>query len=99
MARPNMKSVRLSDEALAIVESAPGEGFNDKFERLIFDYSNSIPSRKLILENIDKRIKIQADHLRDLQDKTLTMSKIVTSAEQIKNMMDNLKNQVARVSQ
>jgi len=72
MARPNGKSVRLSDQALAIVNDAPGEGFNDKFEKLIFAYANTIPTRLAQLAALDKQIdqkKKQLDSLRSMEQK------------------------------
>jgi len=99
LARPNLKSVRLSDEALEIVNSAPGEGFNDKFEKLIFEYKKSIPKRKKILENLEKDIQLNKKHLRELQEKTLEMSKIVTSIKQVDSALENLRNNILNVSQ
>ena len=35
------KSIRISEFTLCIVNQAEGDGFNQKFERLVYDYSQS----------------------------------------------------------
>lgn len=96
MARPNMKSVRLSDQALAIVNDAPGAGFNDKFERLIIEYSNSINSRKLILENLEKQIERQRNNLNDLKNESRKWEKIIDKMESINVIIKGISQDVSQ---
>jgi len=99
MAKPNNKSIRLSNEVLSIVESSPGNGFNEKFENLVIEYHKTIPKRQQLLEEIEKKIENSRKHLDDLNNKTYVMSKIIASSEQIKNMLESLRTQISNVSQ
>lgn len=103
MARPNMKSVRLSNEALTIVEQAEGKGFNDKFEGLIFDYKNTIPTRQAKLEAIEKRIaekQKQFETLSDLEHKVNHMAKQLSEiATLIPSVYKSLNNVSQELSQ
>lgn len=99
MARPNMKSVRLSDEALAIVESAPGEGFNDKFEKLIFAYSNTIPTRLAQLDAIEKKIDQKKQELTRLQEMESQVRRMVIDLEVIANLIPRINSSMESVSQ
>lgn len=98
MARPNGKSVRLSDEALAIVNSAEGEGFNDKFEKLIFAYHNTIPNRLAQLEAIEKRITMKQkefDRLRKLEE---LLNPMIRQMIEISEILPNVSNTLNNVS-
>lgn len=98
MAKPNLKSVRLSDEALHIVENHQGVGFNEKFELLVMEYHWSVKKREDQLEELEKKIKVREDHLHELDNQTYRMAKIITSAKEIEKMLDSLKDQVSNVS-
>lgn len=99
MARPNGKSVRLSDEALAIVNSSPGEGFNDKFEKLIFSYKKTIPNRLAQLNAIDKRIEQKKQELETLQALESKVRRMVVDLEVIANLIPRVKVSMESVSQ
>lgn len=101
MARPNMKSVRLSDEALAIVNSAEGTGFNDKFENLIFAYANTIPDRLAQLAAIDRQIilkKKELESLKNLTDKASYISQQFFQMENMINVAYNVSHELAQAS-
>ena len=91
MARPNGKSVRLSNEALAIVEKAPGEGFNDKFEKLIFAYHNTISSRQKKLDILKQEIIEQQTKLEELKLQTGTWWEITSKMHEVERNVDDLK--------
>lgn len=62
----NLKSVRMSDFTLAVIEDMPGEGFNQKFEKLVYDYSQNcrdIQSRITTLQAEEKRLIERLDFL------------------------------------
>lgn len=99
MARPNAKSVRLSDEALAIVEGAEGKGFNDKFENLIFAYKKTIPQRQAQLEAINKRIEKKKKELETLQAQESKVRSLVIDLEVIANLIPRVAKSLNNVSQ
>jgi hypothetical protein len=46
MPKNNQKCVRMTDEVLKIIESAPGEGFNQKFENMVIDFKKTAVERE-----------------------------------------------------
>ena len=94
MARPNGKSVRLSNEALAIVNEAPGKGFNDKFENLILSYYNTIPNRLAQLDAIEKKIAQKKQDLETLQNLESKVRSMVIDLEVIANLIPRVKKSV-----
>lgn len=98
MARPNMKSVRLSNEALAIVENAPGKGFNDKFEKLIFDYYNTIPNRLAQLAAIEKRITEIQKEFEKLQELEHKVNFLVRQLSEVATLIPSVAKTLNDVS-
>jgi len=72
----NLKSVRLSDEILEIVQSYRGEGFNEKFENLVIDFKKSLPEHEAYKAALDENIKHQKEMLWALQAKIKKAEKI-----------------------
>lgn len=52
----NSKSIRLSDEVLAYIESYEGKGFNEKFENIILFAMKTEGERKKRVEYLDRQI-------------------------------------------
>jgi len=72
----NLKSVRLSDEILDIVQSYRGEGFNEKFENLVIDFKKFLPEHEAYKAALDENIKKQKETLWALQTKIQKAEKI-----------------------
>ena len=51
--KSNAKSVRMTDEVLAYVNAFDGDGFNDKFERLVLFCQKSEDERRRMIEYYD----------------------------------------------
>lgn len=83
MAKNNLKSVRISDEILNVVESCKGEGFNQKFENLVIDFKKTLPEREAYLESLNSNIEQKIMKLEQLK-------KSIDRAEQIKSGIEKL---------
>ena len=53
------KSVRLTQEVFDYIDSAPGNGFNEKFENIILEAKRGESDRKKELARLDKQIEKQ----------------------------------------
>ena len=53
------KSVRLTQEVFDYIDSAPGNGFNEKFENIILEAKRGESDRKKELARLDKKIERQ----------------------------------------
>lgn len=63
------KSVRLTDEVYDYVMSAPGKGFNEKFENIILQAKVEESDRKKRLDELQRSIDDQQRKLYQLFDK------------------------------
>ncbi len=87
MAKPNLKSVRMSDEVLQIVENFQGEGFNQKFENIVLHFHKSEPARQKQLKELDKFIKEQEARLAELRNQ-------IRAAFEVANTLKSMQRQV-----
>lgn len=89
----NMKSVRLSDEVLSIVEGYRGNGFNEKFENICLDFmkgrAKMEKEQKLLQEHInDKRKEMTQvqERLRKVREIDQRTSVLVDNVLSLLNM-------------
>lgn len=91
MAKNNQKCVRMADEILSIVEKVKGDGFNDKFEKLVLEYHKSIPEREKYLANLNQQIDSK---LKDLAN----IEKRINGLKNIEFSLDRLRSDVLRIT-
>lgn len=81
--KPNLKSVRLSDEVLEFIQNFEGDGFNQKFENLVLfcmKEEASIKERIAFLdEQLSNRQKL-LDKLRRLEIESERASRLLGSS-------------------
>ena len=70
------KSIRLTDEVLAYIEQAPGDGFNQKFENIILEAKNGEQERKGRLAYYDKLLEERTKQLSDIRNRMESVAKI-----------------------
>lgn len=92
MAKPNLKSVRMSDEVLQIVEKFEGEGFNQKFENIVLYFAKTEPERQCRIAELNKHIK----HLEQ-RDKELTQQ--IAKKMDMAFVLAEIANKVKKVEQ
>lgn len=64
----NLKSVRLSDDLIELIERQVGDTFTAKLENLVTRCVWELPEREKELSQIQDQIKRQRERLRDLQN-------------------------------
>lgn len=62
------KSVRLSSDVMAYIEQSPGEGFNQKFEKIILRAKREEPELKARLARYDELLNQRAAQLNTVSD-------------------------------
>lgn len=67
-AKGNLKSVRLSDDLIELIERQVGDTFTAKLENLVTRCVWELPEREKELSQIQDQIKRQRERLRDLQN-------------------------------
>ncbi|OCZ50841.1 hypothetical protein [Dehalobacter sp. TeCB1] len=88
MAKPNLKSVRMSDLVLNTVNQVKGDGFNEKFENLVTEFYYTIPKREEKLKNIEKSIKEKEAALNHLQSEIANIIKLAQSLNSLYTSYD-----------
>lgn len=82
----NIKTVRLSDELLEMIESQAGDNFTAKFEALVTRCMWELPKKEQELARIQERINYKHDQLRELDTKIIKLENNIritqTAAEQ-----------------
>ena len=64
----NLKSVRLSDDLIELIDRQVGDTFTAKLENLVTRCVWELPEREKELSQIQDQIKRQQERLRDLQN-------------------------------
>lgn len=84
----NIRSMRLSDECLQLIESQPGESFTAKFEYLVHYCINKLPDTERHL-----------NHLRELiRDEDLRLTRIRKKASELESCINGLQNNLQYVT-
>ena len=55
--KTNIRSIRLSDELMEVIEAQVGETFTEKYERLISRCVFEMPAKEKELEELNRRIR------------------------------------------
>ena len=72
----NQKCIRLSDEVLAIIEQSEGNGFNDKFEKIILRAHKEQPKLEESLKILNEQIKKKRSQLNMISEKILALENV-----------------------
>ena len=84
------KSVRLSQEVYAYVESAEGKSFNDKLDRLLLDAKNGEAQRAKRIQEYDKRIQRQEEKMEKLFEQESDFRKLHSNAVMLNRQLEEL---------
>ena len=82
MAKGVLKSIRIPEDILEMIEAQPGENFTAKFENLVRRCVQELPQKKRELKNIKDAIQRDRERLHNAQQKNQA---IQTEAYQLLN--------------
>ena len=85
MAKGILKSIRISEDILKMIEAQPGENFTAKFENLVRRCVKELPQKEQELQSIKDAIQRERERLHNAQQKNQA---IQTAAYQ---MLENIK--------
>lgn len=87
----NAKSVRMTDEVLAYVESQEGEGFNQKFENMALYAMKTEKERRQRIARLDAEIQRKQDilqTLRQMEDRlTWARRQLISFSDRVENLL------------
>ncbi len=80
--KPNIRSIRFSDDLAELIDRQIGDTFTEKFENLITRCAWELPQKEEQLKHIQERIGEEYERLRRLQKTT----------EQLKRLEEDIKS-------
>lgn len=93
MAKGNIRSIRFSDELLALIEAQPGDTFTAKYEGLIRRCVAELPETKKQLAAVQAQIQNERNYLRNLREKR---QKLEFSIQGLETAFNQIRYQVNR---
>lgn len=89
----NAKSVRMTDDVLAYVQSMDGKGFNEKFENMVLYAMKTEKDRERHIAILDDEIARKRDmlyKLRKMEDKLVWIQRSLNGlGDQVSGLIDN----------
>lgn len=89
----NAKSVRMTDDVFAYVQSMDGKGFNEKFENMVLFAMKTEKDREHHIAILDDEIARKQDmlyKLRQMEDKLVWVQRSLNSlGDQVSGLIDN----------
>ena len=80
--KPNIRSIRFSDELAELIERQVGNSFTEKFENLITRCVWELPQKEAELKQVQERIQQERKRLADLQKRREKLDRVLGSIQQ-----------------
>lgn len=80
--KPNIRSIRFSDELAELIDRQVGNSFTEKFEGLITRCVWELPQKEAELEQIQKDIQKEQERLSELRKQWAKLSQVMWSIQQ-----------------
>ena len=92
--KSNAKSVRLSDEVMAYILKAPGDGFNQKFENIVLEAKKTEPERQKRLAYYDGLIEKRKKQLARIEDKVESLDITIQAVFSLQDEVNRIRKQI-----
>lgn len=79
--KSNIRSIRLSDDIIDIIESQEGANFTAKFENLVRFCMEELPAKEKQLKEYQKMIENERQQLRFIREKKQKFERNITDLE------------------
>ena len=89
-AKTNIRSIRLSDELMEVIEAQVGETFTEKYERLISRCVFEMPAKEKELEDLNRRIQEAERTLEDRRRQAAELQKAIQILTNTKWQLDRV---------
>ena len=80
--KPNIRSIRFSDELAELIDRQAGNTFTEKFENLVTRCVWELPQKEEELKQIQKYIQNERKRLADLKKRRETLDRTIRSIQQ-----------------
>lgn len=83
--KPNIRSIRFSDELAELIDRQAGNSFTEKFEGLITRCVWELPQKEEELKRIQKEIQQERKRLTDLRKRQRKLDQTINSLQDVLN--------------
>ena len=80
--KPNIRSIRFSDELAELIDRQEGNSFTEKFEGLITRCVWELPEKEAELKRVQKELQQERKRLADLRKRRETLDRVIRSIQQ-----------------
>ena len=80
--KPNIRSIRFSDELAELIDRQAGNTFTEKFENLVTRCVWELPQKEAELERLEEKIQQERKRLAGLQKRRTKLEQIMQSFQQ-----------------
>lgn len=80
--KPNIRSIRFSDELAELIDRQAGNTFTEKFENLVTRCVWELPQKEAELERLEEKIQQERKRLAELQKRRTKLEQIMQSFQQ-----------------
>lgn len=80
--KPNIRSIRFSDELAELIDRQVGSSFTAKFEALVTRCVWELPQKEAELKRVQERIQQERKRLAELQKRREKLDRVIKSIQQ-----------------
>ncbi len=80
--KPNIRSIRFSDELAEFIDRQVGNSFTEKFENLITRCVWELPQKEAELKQVQERIQQERKRFADLRKRREKLDRVIGSIQQ-----------------
>ena len=80
--KPNIRSIRFSDELAELIDRQAGNTFTEKFENLVTRCVSELPQNEAELKRLEEKIQQERKRLAELQKRRTKLEQIMQSFQQ-----------------
>lgn len=91
--KPNIRSIRMSDQVMEYINAQVGDNFNAKFEAMVLRCMWELPAKEEQLKELEKKIAEKRKQLYDMSDQA---GKLSSTIRQITSQTQSLEKAIAR---
>ena len=91
--KPNIRSIRFSDELAELIDRQVGNTFTEKFENLVTRCVWELPQKEAELERLEEKIQQERKRLAELQKRRTKLEQIMQSFQQNIQISAHLRRQ------
>lgn len=88
--KPNIRSIRFSDDLAELIDRQAGKSFNEKFENLITRCVWELPQKEEELKRLQEQISLKRKQLYDLEDAIQKLRQMERDIKYLRQSLDGV---------